>query len=50
MVRAAAAGLALGAGWGVLARVWLRMISTNPEFSWSGTLLIIGFSALAGLG
>lgn len=50
MVRAAAAGLALGAGWGVLARVWMRMISTTPEFSWSGTLLIIGFSALAGLG
>lgn len=50
MVRAAAAGLALGAGWGVLARMWMRMISTTPEFSWSGTLLIIGFSALAGLG
>src|SRR6476469_7735268 len=50
MVRAAADGLALGAGWGVLARVWMRMISTTPEFSWSGTLLIIGFSALAGLG
>ena len=26
------------------------MISTTPEFSWSGTLLIIGFAALAGLG
>jgi hypothetical protein len=49
MVRAAGAGLALGAGWGVLARLWMRMISTSPEFSWSGTLLIIGFSALAGL-
>jgi hypothetical protein len=49
MVRAAGAGLALGAGWGVLARVWMRMISTSPEFSWPGTLLIIAFSALAGL-
>lgn len=48
--RTAAAGLALGAGWGVLARVWMRMISTNPEFSWSGTLLIVGFAAAAGLG
>ena len=50
MVRAAVAGLGLGAGWGVLARMWMRMISTNPEFSWSGSLLIIGFAALAGLG
>lgn len=50
MWRSAGSGLALGALWGVLARVWMRMISTAPEFSWSGTLLIIGFAALAGLG
>ena len=50
MLRAAACGLGLGAGWGVLARVWMRMISTEPEFSWSGTLLILGFAAVAGLG
>jgi hypothetical protein len=50
MLRAAASGLGLGAGWGVLARVWMRMISTEPEFSWAGTLLIVGFAALAGLG
>lgn len=41
-------GLVLGAGWGVMARVWMRLISTSPEFSWTGTLLIIGFAALAG--
>ena len=50
LLRAAACGLGLGAGWGVLARVWMRMISTEPEFSWTGTLLIVGFAALAGLG
>lgn len=50
IVRAAGAGVLLGAAWGVLARVWMRMISTRPEFSWTGTLLIIGFAALGGLG
>ncbi len=49
-VKATAYGAALGAGWGVLARVWMRLISTDPEFSWEGTLMIIGFSALLGLG
>jgi hypothetical protein len=50
MLRTTAAGLLLGAGWGVFARVWMRLISTEPEFSWTGTLAIIGFSALLGLG
>jgi hypothetical protein len=48
--RAAALGFAAGAVWGVLARVWMRLISTDPEFSWIGTLSIIGFSALLGAG
>ncbi|MGA9749610.1 MAG: hypothetical protein WBQ50_19325 [Nocardioides sp.] len=43
-----AAGLLLGAGWGVLARVWMRLISTQPEFTWTGTSMIVGFAALAG--
>lgn len=50
MWRQAAAGLVIGAGWGVAARVWMRLISTDPGFSWSGTLGIITFAALAGLG
>ena len=50
MWRRATAGLVLGAGWGVAARAWMRLISTEPEFSWSGTLLILTFAALAGLG
>jgi hypothetical protein len=40
----------LGAAWGVLARVWMRLISTDPEFSWEGTLAIVGMSAVLGLG
>jgi hypothetical protein len=47
--RYAAAGFALGAGWGVLARVWMRLISTSPEFSWAGTLSIVVTAALIGL-
>ncbi len=50
MLRSAGSGVLLGVGWGVLARLWMRMISTQPEFSWIGTLLIVGFAALAGLG
>lgn len=41
-------GLLGGAAWGAGLRAWMRFISTNPEFTWSGTLLIIGVSAIAG--
>ncbi|GAA1682424.1 hypothetical protein GCM10009745_28390 [Kribbella yunnanensis] len=47
--RAAAAGFALGLAWGAAARVWMRLISTDPEFSWSGTGFILGSTALCGL-
>jgi hypothetical protein len=50
MARAAVVGALLGAGWGVLARVWMRLVSTEPGFSWSGTLAIVGLAALLGLG
>lgn len=33
----ALAGLALG----IIARLWMRWISTDPEFSWSGTIFIV---------
>jgi hypothetical protein len=49
MWRSAGSGVLLGALWGVLARVWMRMISTQPEFSWAGTLGIVGLAAVAGL-
>ena len=47
----AAAGLGLLAGllWGVAARAWMRTISENPEFSWAGTLSILGVTSLAGI-
>ena len=47
----AAAGLGLLAGllWGAAARAWMRTISENPEFSWAGTLSILGVTGLAGI-
>lgn len=39
------AGLAGGALLGVAARAWMRLISDDPEFTWSGTLfIVIGFT------
>jgi hypothetical protein len=43
-----AAGAALGLGWGVLARGWMRLIAAVPEFSWAGTLFILGLATAAG--
>ena len=43
-------GAALGLAWGLSARIWMRAISDAPEFSWTGTLLILGFAAWLGLG
>lgn len=42
------AGLLIGIAWGVAMRLWMRFITTTPEFSWSGTLFIIGASAIVG--
>ena len=39
-----------GAIWGVVARVWMRVISAEHEFTWGGTLGIIGIFAVFGLG
>ena len=47
-LRPVAAGFVLGAGWGVLARVYMRLVSTDPAFSWTGTLFIVGLSAVFG--
>jgi hypothetical protein len=35
------AGTVLGLALGVVARLWMRLISDDPEFSWSGTLFIV---------
>jgi hypothetical protein len=39
-------GLALGA----VARGWMRLLSTDPEFSWNGTIFIVMAFTSAGLG
>jgi hypothetical protein len=41
------AGLGAGVAWGVLARGWMRVISTDPEFTASGSLFIVGAFAVA---
>lgn len=43
-------GAVLGLAWGMSARIWMRAISNVPEFSWTGTLLILGLAAWLGLG
>jgi hypothetical protein len=42
-------GLAGGLVWGIHARIWMRFISANPEFTWSGTMFIVIGFAVAGL-
>jgi hypothetical protein len=41
-------GAGLGLTWGMAMRGWMRFITTNPEFSWSGTLMIITASTVVG--
>ena len=38
----------LGFSWGVVIRLWMRYISTDPEFSWSGTGYIVGAATVVG--
>jgi hypothetical protein len=49
LLRAALEGAALGAAWGVLARVWMRLLATDPGFSWAGSLFIVGLATVFGL-
>ena len=37
---------AVGVAWGALARLFMRLVSTSPEFSWAGTGLILAFAGL----
>ena len=48
-LRYAATGLLLGVAWAVAARVWMRLISTEPSFTWAGTLIILAMAGVAGL-
>lgn len=45
-----AIGLAGGCALGIVARAWMRLISEDPEFSWSGTLFIVVGFTIFGLG
>lgn len=49
MLGAAGRGFALGVAWGAAARIWMRLISTDPEFSWPGTIAILLLAGIAGL-
>lgn len=42
------AGLLGGITLGIVARWWMRLISTDPEFTWTGTIFIVGAFGLAG--
>ena len=50
MLRSAARGALAGLAWGLLARLFMRLIATTPEFTWAGTLSILGLSTLLGTG
>lgn len=43
-------GALCGGAWGVAARIWMRLVSTDPAFTWSGTLFIIVVGTIPGLG
>ena len=48
LLRAAALGFTAGVVWGAVARIFMRLLTTSPEFSWSGTLFILGVGAVTG--
>jgi hypothetical protein len=50
VLRGALAGAGLGVLWGIGARVFMRLVTDSPGFSWVGTLFILGLSALMGVG
>jgi hypothetical protein len=37
-----------GALWGVAARAWMRVVAGDPDFTWSGTLFIVGLFTVVG--
>jgi hypothetical protein len=41
-------GAGLGFVWGIAARIWMRLISTRPEFSISGTVAILVITTVFG--
>lgn len=47
-LRAAALGVVAGFVWGVVARAFMRLLTVAPEFTWSGTLSIVGTASVVG--
>ncbi|MEO7233893.1 MAG: hypothetical protein ABIW80_00815 [Lapillicoccus sp.] len=47
-LRYAARGLGLGLAWGVGARLWMGMVSSDQQLSWRGTLGVLVSAGLAG--
>lgn len=47
-LRAATVGVVAGFVWGVVARGFMRLMTVAPEFTWSGTLFIVGTASLVG--
>lgn len=43
-------GIAVGLAIGVAYRGWMRLIATQPSFSWSGTIFILMIGLIAGVG
>src|SRR3954454_7152387 len=41
-------GAAVGAAYGVALRAWMRLVSTDPDFTWSGTGYIVGAFTVLG--
>jgi hypothetical protein len=41
-------GALAGLVWGLVARGFMRLLATAPEFTWSGTLFIVGTAAVVG--
>jgi hypothetical protein len=46
---AVAGGAGLGLLWGLAARIWMRLLSTHPEFTISGTAMILVLATQLGL-
>lgn len=44
-----ALGLATGLGLGIVARSFMRLLAEDPEFTWSGTLFIVGLFTAFGV-
>lgn len=48
VLRTVGVGVAAGLVWGLVARGFMRLLATSPEFTWTGTLGIIGTASVVG--